>query len=94
MNVAKNEGTSEKFLGQFEVLTAVSLPELPSSYFVDVDWTAKLHDLKGNPITESGVVVLTIIPEPTSVILLGVGIGSPILWHMRRRRQASQSKQV
>ena len=95
-NVAQNTGAKEKFLGQFEVLTAVSLPNLPSSYFVDVSWTATLHNLAGDVVHDSGVVVLTIIPEPTSVILLGIGVSLPIGWHMhrRRRRQSRQSKQV
>ena len=89
INVAANGGTSEKYLGQFEVLTGVSLPDLPVSYFVDVAWTANLHDLNGNAVTDSGTVVLTIIPEPTSVILLAAGLSLPIFWHVLRRRWTS-----
>ena len=89
MNVAQNPGTTEKYLGQFDVLTGVSLPDLPASYFVDVDWTASLHNLQGDKVTESGVVVLTIIPEPASVILLAIGVSLPIVWHRLKRRQAS-----
>lgn len=95
LNVAKNEGTGEEYLGQFEVLTGVSLPVLPDSYFVDVNWTASLHNLAGDAITETGTVVLHIIvPEPASVILLGVGVSLPIVWQIRRRRQARRLQQV
>jgi hypothetical protein len=92
-NVVKNEGTTEEYLGQFKVLTAVSMPELPANYSLDVGWSASLHDLNGNLVTETGNVVLTIIPEPTSLILLGVGVSVPVLWHIRRPRRVSHSKQ-
>ena len=75
LNVVQNTnptGGAQEYLGLFEVLTAVNLPLLPSSYFVDIDWTATLHTLSGAVEHDSGVVVLTIItPEPTSIILLG-----------------------
>ncbi len=90
-NVVQNGGTSEDYIGEYKVLTAVSLPALPGSYFVDVAWSASLHDLNGNPVTETGTVVLTYIPEPTSVILLGVGVSVPIFWYVRRRCRASRS---
>jgi hypothetical protein len=84
-----NSGTADKYLGQFQVLTAVLMPELPSSYFVEVDWTAKLHNLKGEAVTDSGGVVLTMIPEPASLILLGAGLGLSGLWYNLRRRRVS-----
>jgi hypothetical protein len=84
----KNGGTGEKPLGEFKVLTAVSLPKLPPSYSVDIAWTAKIHDLNGNPVDDSGKVHLTlIVPEPTSVILLGVGVGLPAAFVVVRQRQ-------
>src|SRR5262249_14277615 len=64
-----NAGPGEVFLGEFRVLTAVSLPELPPDYSVDIAWTANIHDLDGNPVNDQGIVHLTLIgiPEPTSV---------------------------
>jgi hypothetical protein len=93
-NVVKNEGTSELYLGEFKVLTAVSLPSLPGTYSVDVDWSAILHDNNGNQVTDSGVVVLSIIPEPATVILLGIGIGAPLCWHVYTRRRAGRPGRV
>ncbi len=81
-----NPGPGNKFTGQFTVLTAMSLPTLPPHYSLTVDWTAKIHDINGNPVNESGSFVLTVIPEPTSIILLGLGCGLPIAYHLRRKR--------
>lgn len=89
-----NSGSTEVYLGQFEILTAVLLPQLPADYTVNIDWTASLHNLAGQTVTDSGVVTLTIIPEPSSIILLGVGVSVPIFWRFWRRRQVSQSKHV
>ena len=89
-----NPGPGEVYLGQFEVLTAVSLPQLPANYTVDIDWTASLHNLEGQAVTDSGVVVLSIVPEPSSMILLGLGVSLPIFWQVWKRRQVGQSKQV
>jgi hypothetical protein len=58
---------------------------LPPDYFTEIDWTAKLHTSDGAPITDSGSVILRlIIPEPTSLILLGAGVGFPLCWTIRR----------
>jgi hypothetical protein len=84
----QNGGTSEKPLGEFVVLTAVSLPELPLSYFVDIAWTANIHDLNGNPVHDHGIVHLKIItPEPASAMLLVPGVGLPALLVARRPRR-------
>ncbi len=85
-----NSGGSAEFLGQFEVYTPflVPLPELPASYSVIVGWSATLQG-----VTENGVVTLS-VPEPASVILLGVGVSLSILWQIRRRRRASPAPQV
>jgi hypothetical protein len=93
-NVVKNEGTSELYLGEFKVLTAVSLPALPGTYSVAYDWSAILHDNDGNQVTDSGVVVLSIIPEPATVILLGIGVGAPLSWHAYRRRRVCRSERI
>jgi len=84
-------GDPQLFLGQFVALTAVSLPLLPLTYFVDIDWTATLHTLDGTIEHDSGVVRLGIItiPEPASVILLSAGIGLPIILKLRRWYQPS-----
>jgi hypothetical protein len=81
--------TSEKYLGEFRILTAQSLPLLPKDYTVTIDWTAMLHDPSGNLVDKSGTVTLGIItPEPTSILLLGAGVGLPLFWTLRRRRSA------
>ena len=83
-----NPGGTGKSLGEFRVLTAISLPELPKSYTVEVGWTAQLHDANGDPFRDSGVVVLGMIPEPTSAILLAGGLGLPVLlWRRSRLRR-------
>ncbi len=89
-NVVQNTTGTQEFIGQFEALTAVNLPPLPLSYFVDIDWTATLHTLGGTIEHDSGSVILTIIiPEPASVILLSAGICLPIILQLRNRRQPS-----
>jgi hypothetical protein len=86
-----NPGPGEKFMGEFSVLTAISLPFLPDDYSVTIDWTGKIHDPNGDPIDVSGQVTLgLIIPEPSSVALLAAGLGLPALCLVRRhRRKAS-----
>ncbi|MFO0889620.1 MAG: PEP-CTERM sorting domain-containing protein [Isosphaeraceae bacterium] len=86
-----NAGPGDDYLGQFKVLTAISLPELPPSYFVDINWTANIHTIDGDPFTATGTVRLTIVPEPASLILLGAGVGVPLLWTIRRRRKLRPS---
>jgi hypothetical protein len=83
-----NTGETEKDLGTFLVLTAVSLPALPEDYTVTIGWTAILNH---GTATDHGTVTLGIIhgiPEPTSVVLLGSGVGLAILGYERRRRTA------
>ncbi len=90
----QNPGPNEVFLGQFEVLTGVLLPQLPADYTVNIDWTASLHNLEGQVVTDSGVVTLSIIPEPSSILLLSMGVSLPVFWQVWKRRQASRSQQV
>jgi hypothetical protein len=92
-NVFTNSSTTtDEFMGEFRVLTAISLPLLPPDYTLDVNWVAHVHDLAGNPVTDTGTVtlhIITAIPEPSSIILLGVAAaGLPGLLHLRRRRAA------
>ena len=81
-----NTGATEQDLGTFLVLTAVSLPALPEDYTVTIGWTAILNHGKA---TDSGTVTLGIIhaiPEPTSVVLMGSGMGLAIVGYALRRR--------
>jgi len=81
-----NTGATEKDLGTFLVLTAVSLPALPEDYTVTIGWTAILNH---GTATDSGTVTLGIIhgiPEPTSVVLMGSAMGLAILGFALRRR--------
>ena len=75
-------------MGEFRVLTAISLPYLPDNYSTTVAWTASLHDPNGQVVTESGSVTLLLTPEPTSLILLAAGVATPLFWTLRRRRSA------
>jgi hypothetical protein len=84
-----NGGTGQLDLGMFRVLTAISLPELPHSYTVDIGWTASLDH---GTTTDSGIVTLGIIgrvPEPSSIVLLGSGMGLAMIGYSRRRRRAA-----
>jgi hypothetical protein len=81
--------SSEYYLGQFRVLTAISLPYLPSNYSVDINWTANIHNPNGDPVQERGTVTLRLVPEPASLILLGAGVILPLGWTIRRRRRAA-----
>jgi len=89
INVVSNPGATDIFIGQFTVLTALSLPELPLDYYVDVAWTATLHLIGDGQVTETGTVRLRLVPEPTSLALLGAGVALPMLWTYRRRRRAA-----
>jgi hypothetical protein len=83
--------TSEKYLGEFRVLTLGSLPVLPLDYTTPINWTASIHDPNGNRVDDSGIVVLhliTSVPEPASILLLGAGVALPVFWAIRRRRSA------
>ncbi len=86
MTIDNTHGTTQAYLGQFTILTAVSFPQLPADNKITLGWTDSFGD--------SGTVTLSIIPEPASVILLGIGVGVPIIWHIRRRRRASGEKQT
>ncbi|WP_165225395.1 PEP-CTERM sorting domain-containing protein [Aquisphaera insulae] len=84
---------SDRPLGRFTVITADLFPFLPPGYSFEVDWVANLHVLENGvwkAETFTGRVTFSIVPEPASIVMLGVAAaGLPALLYANRRRRAA-----
>jgi hypothetical protein len=76
-------------LGQFEVQTTVNFPNGPPvPPGTMVPYTFTVHHIGDGPASGSGVIVLTAIPEPSSIILLALGAAAlPAIAARRKRRR-------
>ncbi len=86
-----NSGSSQIYLGQFEVETTVNFSTPPYIPGTLIDYTWSIVDLNGNPSTGSGQtpIVNLGVPEPTSALLLlcGVSIVPCLMLRQRYRRR-------
>ncbi|WP_165075963.1 PEP-CTERM sorting domain-containing protein [Paludisphaera rhizosphaerae] len=87
-----NNSGSDRFLGQFSILTYIDLPALVANAVITINYLIHAHDLSGNVIEEQGTLVLTqAVPEPCSLVMLGLGAVGAVGWSVRRRRAAAAS---
>jgi len=87
-NTTITAGATGRSLGSFYVYTSVSLTGLPPT----VTYIALSHDQNGDPDSQPpATIVLTSVPEPSSVVLFlcGTGVLSLILIRQRRRLSAN-----
>lgn len=82
-----NNTGSDLYLGRFTIQT-LDLSALPQNTAITLEYMIHAHDLSGAEGTTRGTVTLTIVPEPASVVMLGLGVGA-VGWAVRRRRRVA-----
>ena len=77
------------FLGQFSIQT-LDLPALVVGTTIALTYTIYAHNLStGLQESTTGQVTLSMVPEPSSILMLGLGAAGAVGWTVRRRRAAT-----
>jgi hypothetical protein len=77
-------------LGVFTIDTYADLPDLGDGFEFTFRYVVRAHLLDGTPDTFVDFVTLSTavaVPEPCSMLLLGLGVAAPAAWKFRRRRR-------
>lgn len=84
-----NTSGSNLYLGQFAIQT-LDLPALVAGTTIALTYTMYAHNLStGLRESTTGTVTLSMVPEPSSIVMLGLGAAGAVGWTVRRRRAAA-----
>lgn len=73
-------------LGLFSINTYQAFSALPPGFQLTLDY---IYTLPNGTVADSGQVTLSLVPEPASLALLGLGVALPVAVAARRRRRAA-----